>query len=322
MSSVAAAQMSIIGAGMAGLVAAHTFRGHAPVIIEAQRSLPNNHEALLRFRSDKVSGITGIPFHKCSVRKSIYYEGQYFCEANPYLANAYSRKVVHQVQDRSIWNLEPATRYIAPRAFLETMAAPLKINYNAPVDSIDVLTTLTKNGPVVSTIPMPIMMKLIGWKDIPDFKTHPIYSSQIDLVVPKTDVYQTIYFPDPVLPYYRASITGSRLIVEFSSHPGTMLTSCVANVVSLFGLDPAHYYAGDLKLHRYGKIAPIEDDLRREFIYTLTREYGVYSLGRFATWRSLLLDDVVGDCGIIERLISGEARRSRYNQSLATVRSL
>ena len=56
--------MIIYGAGMGGLLTANMLRRYNPTIKEAQPSLPNNHDALLRFRSDKVAIATGIPFKK------------------------------------------------------------------------------------------------------------------------------------------------------------------------------------------------------------------------------------------------------------------
>ena len=55
---------------------------------------------------------------------------------------------------------------------------------------------------------------------------------------------------------------------------------------------------------------PIDDKTRKDFIYTLTEKYNIYSVGRFATWRQLLLDDVVNDISVIERLITSN---SNYN---------
>ena len=50
-------EVTIIGAGMAGLLAANMLRHRDPVILEAQKSLPNNHHALLRFRSSVVGDV-------------------------------------------------------------------------------------------------------------------------------------------------------------------------------------------------------------------------------------------------------------------------
>jgi hypothetical protein len=48
----------------------------------------------------------------------------------------------------------------------------------------------------------------------------------------------------------------------------------------------------------------------------LTEEHNIYSLGRFATWRQLLLDDLVKDIGVIEKLIDGN---HLYNNVLENV---
>ena len=66
---------------------------------------------------------------------------------------------------------------------------------------------------------------------------------------------------------------------------------------------------------KYGKILPIDERLRKDFIFYLTKEHNIYSLGRFATWRQLLLDDVVKDVAVIENFLS---ESSSYNLSLHT----
>ena len=54
--------MIIFGAGLAGLLSANMMRSHKPTVYEFQSELPNNHGALLRFRSDKVGTATNTFF--------------------------------------------------------------------------------------------------------------------------------------------------------------------------------------------------------------------------------------------------------------------
>ena len=54
---------------------------------------------------------------------------------------------------------------------------------------------------------------------------------------------------------------------------------------------------------KYGKIAPIDDAVRKQLLFRLTHEHNIYSLGRFATWRNILLDDVVDDITMIKKLL-------------------
>ena len=67
--------MKIIGAGMSGLLAGQFFRSNKPLVIEKQDSLPNNHKALLRFRTEAVSELSGIRFKSVNVQKMINYNG-------------------------------------------------------------------------------------------------------------------------------------------------------------------------------------------------------------------------------------------------------
>ena len=61
--------ISVIGAGLAGLLAGNMLRHRDPVIHEVQPSLPNNHSAVLRFRSSAVGDVLNIPFQKVKMIK-------------------------------------------------------------------------------------------------------------------------------------------------------------------------------------------------------------------------------------------------------------
>ena len=63
--------MIIFGAGLAGLLAGNILRKYHPKIYEAQNELPNNHSALLRFRTSDVGTACSIPFKRVKVSKAI-----------------------------------------------------------------------------------------------------------------------------------------------------------------------------------------------------------------------------------------------------------
>ncbi len=123
-------------------------------------------------------------------------------------------------------------------------------------------------------------------------------------VVPGADVFQTVYFPEPHLSVYRASITGSTLIVE---SVGPLELEDVAAVEHAFGVRKDCWVNKEQVQQSFGKIAPIDDALRKQLLFRLTHERGIFSLGRFATWRNILLDDVVDDIVQVKRLLKSSS---------------
>lgn len=308
--------MIIAGAGLAGLIAGHIFRNHKPTIVERANGIPRNHAALLRFRSSDVGEATNIKFKKVFVRKQIVVNGQFLDAPNVFLANMYSRKVTGKILDRSIWKLEPETRYVAPQDFSEQMAASLNIQTGQDAWKW-YLDRHDTNEPFISTMPMPVLMELVGWKDKPKFDYLPIWAVNCDISLPVIRVDQTIYYPGADEPYYRATLAGQRLTVEFIKDVDIeQAQPHIESVMGDFGLVPFSVTTMTVKEQKYGKISPIDDSVRKEFIYTMTREYGIYSLGRFATWKQILLDDVVKDCEVINSLLGSEAKAIGYRQSL------
>jgi len=292
--------MIILGAGLAGLLAGTQFP--SATIFEASPPATQTHKALLRFRTDAVGTAVGIEFRKVRVHKGIWYDGRFSPAATIQLANWYARKVIGSLQERSIWDLETVDRYIAPEDFPAQLAARCgtRLQYSTPVTSL-----VDWGTPVVSTIPMNVMARMSGASDAPEFRYASIAIQRWR--VPGADVFQTVYFPDPVTTLYRASLTGDMMIAEFA---GTIDDAYPWEAA--FGLTRAADMTPiETATQRYGKILPIEEAWRQRFIYELTTQHQVYSLGRFATWRNILMDDVLHDLGVIKRLLT----TSPYNRS-------
>lgn len=298
--------MIIIGAGMAGLLAGQMLRRFNPKIIEAQPELPNNHSALLRFRSDAVSIATNIPFKKVTVSKAIYADGVLHSSPRIDLLNKYSQKVTGAILSRSIGNLSPAERYIAPHNYIEQCASGLDIAFGRAYVSIKEIPY--KEHQIISTVPMPVMMNLVNWQHKPVFKFSPIWTITATIDSPKIDVYQTIYFPsETYFNCFRASITGDRLILEYLKDPDkNAIDDEIKHYLKIFGIDDPEDYMANISYQQYGKLLPINNELRKQFIGHLSDEYNIYSVGRFATWRQILMDDVVKDIRIVEGFINSD----------------
>ena len=295
----------IVGAGFTGLLAAHAWPNAK--ILEAAASPQGTHKALMRFRTDAVSSLTGIPFRKVHVKKGIFSNGE-FTQPNVKVANQYAQKVIGKVVDRSIWDISPADRYVAPPDFYEQLVDAVgdRIEWGHRFDP-----ALEWECPVINTAPLSIILKQLRVPFASDFRRAPVRVRRWR--VPNADVYQTVYFPDPDTPIYRASITGDLLIVEESVNgydkPESMPLYYVG---AAFGLDTNALEPLDDTQQQFGKVDSLPARQRKDILFALTQTYNLYSLGRFATWRNILLDDVVQDIHVIKRLLkSGTAYDAR-----------
>lgn len=315
----------IVGAGLAGLIAGYAFPG-VP-ILEAGGSELVPHRALLRFRSDAVSRLTGIPFRQVRVHKGIWFEGS-FIAPNVQVANLYSRKCLDRVRgDRSIWNIDPVDRWVGPEDLVEQMTEALshRISWGEPFDfALQRIGAGRPRDPIISTAALSIAMQSLDIHptEKPELMRAPIWVKRYR--VECADAHQTVYFPGHDLNTYRASLTGDLLIVEARNDPDSLpeaLRPCgppeIETVAHAMGLSMDTITPIDSGDQRYGKIVPLADEPRRGWLARLTIESNIYSLGRFATWRNVLLDDVVQDAEVIRRMLrsSGSTNFHALRQS-------
>ena len=286
--------MNIVGAGLSGLIAAHIWPNAK--VYEIANGPLEQHKALLRFRSDVVAQVTGIEFKKVKVRKGIFDNGR-FCEPTIALSNQYSKKCLGRIEpERSIWNLEPAIRFIAPDDLYQQLVdnCGSRIEWGADYQF--------QREVCISTIPLPVLIQKVSPSYLHiNFNKSPITVQRF--YIPNCDAYQTVYFPTPTHSVYRASITGDILIVE---HADILYGDWIADVERAFAITMSYCSPLGEVEQKYGKIAPINEGQRKSIIFDMSRRFGIYSLGRFATWRNILLDDVVGDAAVIKRLMRGD----------------
>ena len=300
----------------AGLLAGNILRNFNPTIWEAQSGLPNNHDALLRFRTDRVGTSCAIPFQKVDVNKAIKYGNKLSTVPNLFLSNLYSQKVTGGVWPRSINNLSPASRYIAPLDLISQMSEGCDVVYDLSLSGefLEEHRAFDTDVPIISTIPMPALMKMVGWDEIPDFKSQKIWTQRATIDFPECGVYQTIYYPDKLLSHYRASVIGQTVIVESIREPQQDPGQVIMEILrDDFGIEAKRLTDIHSGVQRYGKIMPIDEGTRQKFIFEMTTRYNLYSVGRFATWRQLLLDDIVEDIQKVEKFIRG---KSDYNRKI------
>lgn len=311
----------IVGAGLSGLIAACRFKD--ATIIEAGAPA-ETHKALLRFREEGVAKLTGIPFKRVRVHKEVYMEDHSRSECSIRAANMYALKVSGALIDRSIKDLRPVDRFVAPDDFYPELADKMhgRIEYNTQFDA-SFLKSLD-GRPVISTAPMFANLDAAGvvLEDLPTkhmatgFERQAIEVLRFPLVG-NADVYQTVYFPERDIQMYRASITGNVLIIErlkrlspeYAMHQTTDCSGDLHIALHALGLSQSDVCLRGLVRvdQKNGKIVDMPAEARRAILYRLTTEHNIFSLGRFATWRNILLDDVVNDLEVISSLIDASA---------------
>ena len=295
--------MRILGAGLAGCLAG--MLNQRFTICEPKRyDEMNKHKAVLRFRSPDIGEAIGIPFEKIEVYKGIWHNDK-SVELAPRYINLYSRKVSDKVMARSITNIETTTRWVAPDDIHDILLDILnnRIDYGCEIDDL-----YSGDDIKISTLPLFVTAKKLGYDFSVVNNNKKINVSRFR--IPDCDIYQTYYYTDPTVHMYRATITKDILIIEscweVEEHDITVAKRS-------FGL---HGVLLETLVHNYeqsnGKISPIDDRNRRELLYNLTTDHNIYSLGRFATWKNVVLDDVYHDILTIKKFMlhdKYEARR-------------
>lgn len=289
--------MIIIGAGMAGLLAGALNPGS--VIYEAGQERESDHKAIFRCRKPDIGKMVGVPFKKVTVHKAIWFGGKEIAPT-PRIAHMYSKKVTGTISARSIFNTSSVTRYIPPDDFIYQLKKRCDIKYDNPFNDSD-YNIIDFNTPIISTIPLFSMIAHFPAVDIREnFIYQPIYVNQIH--VPNCNSYCTIYYPDPEMSAYRASIDGDTLIIESIDLLSERELLIIMESMGL--LHPDFRFTIINHRQEFGKIIPIDEEKRKNAITRLTLEFGIYSLGRFATWRpKVMMDDVLEDIFVIRNLI-------------------
>ena len=297
------APATIIGAGLAGALAAH--RWPSAQIIEASPEPRETHGALLRFKTDAVTRATGIELKKVRVRKGIVENGTFYATPSIRQENLYSRKVLADrvVSGRSIGaSIDvQSERYVPPKDFYWQLIEPLKdrIHWGVAVNALNI-DSLPR--PIVNTAPLSVILSAVGMQ-LP--AGNPIRSAAVHVQrfdVHGVDLHQTLYFPGNETVVYRASMVGDRLIIEATQEVTNYDVECVLHGFGLRESD-LDWSTSESFVQPRGKIEPLADPVRKQILSSLTLRHEIFSLGRFATQRSVVTDDLFSDMDRINAMI-------------------
>jgi hypothetical protein len=289
-------KLEIVGAGLAGLLAGNMLARHRPTIFERQSCLPNNHSAVLRFRTPTIGDVVGIPFRAVTMIKTTA------AWQNPVAdALAYSYKNTGRyLSDRSARGVQIEERFVAPDNFIHLLAeqipTEIKFNHDYVFPQED-----DERIPIISTIPMPALMEALDYPSHlrPEFHSTP--GRNIHARVHNCDAYVSLMVPHPSTSISRISLTGDELIIECTADNIPSAGYLTKQACEYLGFDPNDVHSITEHRQRYQKLVAIPEPTRKNFMFWATDKYNIFSLGRFATWRpNLLLDDLVNDIRKIE----------------------
>jgi hypothetical protein len=300
--------VNVVGAGLAGLLAGNMLRSRLWSIIEAQPSLPNNHSAVLRFRSSIIADTLNIPFREVLAMRAV---APWRNPVADMLSYALKTTGVATSRSSIVADGELYKRYIAPSDLIELMANPLKdsIIYDSIFSAKEF--SCKNKLPLISTIPMDKLMDILDYpsRDKVVFR----YRTGVNVIaeLEGVDAYCSLYVPDPEYYFARATLTGSQMVLECYGNYELNERSVANWGRHLLGLDDYEFLSIHQRTQKYAKILPIDEDERRRFIMWASDQHRIFSFGRYACWRpGLLLDDLVNDFRVIMRLID---RGSSYD---------
>jgi hypothetical protein len=230
----------------------------------------------------------------------------------------YARKVMPEgkIELRSIINIDPAERFIAPPDLIARMSKGVPIRFSHTLEQhLNFLERRElERDSIISTMPMMTLMHVLKYDGPqPDFRW--LNGGTMKFIIDDCDLFATLYFPFEEDIFYRISITGNQVIGESVNPSLFMEVPEPHSLLKHFGLEKVRHSHVAYKPQAYAKINNLSEEDRAKadrFMMWASVEHGIYSLGRFATWRAgLLLDDLVKDVNRIEGWITQGSYKMR-----------
>lgn len=309
--------MIVIGSGLTGNIVAAL--NPAATVFDNNPGLVVNHKAVLRFRTNNIAAALGMEFKRVKVYKTIWADGKEQ-QLQPRWMNMYSKKVTGHYLPRSINDLEPVERFVAPSNFHEILANDFckgRIKYGMELKKLDneflyfgddFEGCRRRTAPVVSTIPLNLMCEIVGM--IPPYLQYASVKVKRFKLNGARNIYQTIYFPNHALAIYRVSVTDDDVIAEFIGEWGSLDYCALCDALGIINYSELTVVDNDHE-QKYGKIVPIDDRQRKSIIHEMTTRHDIYSIGRFAIWKNILLDDVYDDILKVKKLMYADEYTKR-----------
>jgi len=331
----------ILGAGLAAHLANSAFKGEEVAVLDEESRtninyIPPEKLAVFRFKTANISNYLSIPLQKVQVQKSICLsQGQLVDQPTIAANNAYSYKTSGTILPKSLMDCGIVERYVIPGVHnkglyinppisnLVKYKKILKIDKGSMIikDTSDNIRPIDYDI-CINTAPIRWLVDILAGGSPFEAYSLPIFITKFDLTL-NSKVYQTIYFPFmyPHRYLYRATLEGHYMIIEsmawFESKKDTDMV--IDRVMKEFGLSGSDVWKESLSTRHLvsGKLIPSNDMERKGLIRMLTMDYNIYSLGRFAIWKPIKIDEIIQDLQRIQAMVHYDKISQQYHNALA-----
>jgi hypothetical protein len=118
------------------------------------------------------------------------------------------------------------------------------------------------------------------------------------------------------------TVEKNRVMAEITGYESFAHISCekiINNALSVFGIPQRFIENVTSYVQHNGKIACENDDYRRALILHMTEKYNIYSFGRYAIWKQIRADRLLGDIEKIRKMISASEVGREYHLKLGEI---
>jgi len=291
--------ITIVGAGMSGLIAAEVLSANGfEYSISERRKISDiltEPENVYYYHSDNISKIIPVPLKKVEVKKYFYDWGElkFISNINPSILFEYTSSDHGLMTNSSIQKCGSSEVGYVEKYDLNLHHILLerhqhKINFGDQIDS----DIFKKNeNIIINTAPLYILDELIKNKDL-EFKDmiDTVYVCEVQGL--SLDNIIVIYSNNG---FKRLVATGNKIIIENPFHNDIKMV-----ISNLFG---SHIQFDVKNESIIRKIDRIDEVRRKNVLFQLTKDYGIYNLGRYATWSYKRVDHIVEDAFDVVNMI-------------------
>jgi len=312
-------RLVILGRGISGLMAAARMTMQIPdlniTIIDRSKELTEHvfhlHRPIEEFPS--LSSHSGITMKKfvSSVFDGEMIKGQPTIEdINKYSYKVFGHLKISNGGNSSDFSIFPADKHKVAQAL---SIAKYKFELGT-VSNIHLANKIIYlNGGVhaieydylISTIALPILLKLSDIKTNIQFESFPFYGATISLS--KTGCYQQLIsssYDDYVT---RITLMDDSLFIESKDNKLSQNDSDL--IYKAFGItvNEAKFY-----IINPGRITPLSSDIRKPLLHWLTEKHDIMTLGRYGAWTYKVANDVWDDTKFLTNIIYAKYQSNKF----------